>query len=63
MKNDIIDNLDIEYKIVLNRALKNAIQIFGDNLLNLTLGGSGGKGNIIKNWSDLDIYVDALIHT
>ena len=57
MKNDIIDNLDIEYKIVLNRALKNAIQIFSDNLLNLTLGGSGGKGNIIKNWSDLDIYV------
>ena len=34
-----------------------AKEIFNDNLCNITLGGSGGKGKIIDKWSDLDFYI------
>lgn len=34
-----------------------AIDIFDNNLINITLGGSGGKVEIIDGWSDLDFYI------
>ena len=46
-----------EYKVSLVDALDRIRDVFGDNLLNVTLGGSGGKNKIIDGWSDLDIYV------
>ena len=46
-----------EYKQTLILFLDLAQQIFKDNLLSITLGGSGGKNKIIDNSSDLDIYV------
>lgn len=53
----IISKLPIAYKNELKNVINNAILIFKDNLINVTLGGSGGKGNIIEDWSDLDVYI------
>lgn len=47
----------IEYKQVLIEVLKVSKEELKDNLLSITLGGSGGKNNIIPQWSDLDIYI------
>ena len=49
--------LPLEYKIALDELLIRAKSVFGDNLLSFIVGGSGGKGNIIDKWSDLDIYI------
>ncbi len=46
-----------EYKNILTKFLDLSKTIFKDNLLSITLGGSGGKNKLIKGWSDLDIYV------
>ena len=46
-----------EYKRTLSDALDISREIFLDNLVSITLGGSGGKNNIIEGWSDLDIYI------
>lgn len=53
----IINKLPEKYKQVLKNDLDSAILSFNDNLINITLGGSGGKGNVIDGWSDLDLYV------
>ena len=45
------------YKEKLNDVVKEAITIFHNNLKSITLGGSGGKAEIIPFWSDLDIYI------
>lgn len=64
--NDIIDKIfkkynfngfPIKYKEKLISICEQAHSIFGSNLQSITLGGSGGKNNIIVNWSDLDIYI------
>lgn len=49
--------LPYNYKIALFNALSFARSTFRDNLCSVTLGGSGGKGNIIEGWSDLDLYL------
>jgi len=54
MKEKYIENED--YNKVLIEVIEKAKSIFQDNLLNITLGGSGGKNNIIPGWSDLDLY-------
>ena len=46
-----------EYKVSLVNALDKIRNVFRDNLLSVTLGGSGGKNKIIDGWSDLDIYI------
>lgn len=46
-----------KYNKVLEYILDNAKSIFGKNLVNITLGGSGSKNNIVDGWSDLDIYI------
>ena len=46
-----------EYKKVLMIAMKKINEELGEDLLSITLGGSGGKNKIIQGWSDLDIYV------
>jgi hypothetical protein len=46
-----------EYKFSLVNALDKIRGVFKDNLLSVTLGGSGGKNKIIDGWSDLDIYI------
>ena len=46
-----------EYKVSLVNALDKIRGVFKDNLLSVTLGGSGGKNKIIDGWSDLDIYI------
>lgn len=46
-----------EYKVSLVNALDKIRCVFKDNLLSVTLGGSGGKNKIIDGWSDLDIYI------
>jgi len=51
------DGYPEEYKVSLINALDNISDVFVDNLLNVTLGGSGGKNKIIDGWSDLDIYI------
>lgn len=53
----MINKLPEKYKQQLELILECAKNIFDDNLINIILGGSGGKGNIIENWSDLDIYI------
>ena len=53
----MINKLPEKYKKKLELILETAQNIFDDNLINIILGGSGGKGNIIENWSDLDIYI------
>lgn len=64
--NNIIDNIlkkyhfndfPSEYKEKLISICEQAYSIFDLNLQSITLGGSGGKNNIIVNWSDLDIYI------
>ena len=54
---ETIDKMPIDYKIGLNKTIRNALITFKENLINITLGGSGGKGNIIEGWSDLDLYI------
>lgn len=54
---EVVDKLPNEYKSELNDIVNKAIVIFGDNLINITLGGSAGKNNVIPNWSDLDLYI------
>lgn len=49
-------NYPNEYKAVLVQVIEEAINIFNDNLLSITLGGSGGKNKIHIGWSDLDVY-------
>ena len=46
-----------EYRVSLVNALDKIRGVFKDNLLSVTLGGSGGKNKIIDGWSDLDIYI------
>ena len=53
----ILEALPEEYKNTLIYVRESAIDIFQDKLYNLTLGGSGGKGNIIEGFSDLDLYI------
>ena len=53
----IISKLPLEYHNQLVNVVSDAIAIFKDNLINITLGGSGGKGNVINGWSDLDVYI------
>lgn len=47
----------IKYIELINRVVNSMISIFDDNLITIVLGGSGGKGNIIEGWSDIDLYV------
>ena len=54
---EIINELPENYLKVLKKDIESAILIFNDNLINITLGGSGGKGNVIEGWSDLDLYI------
>ena len=53
----IISKLPLSYRDELKNVVNNAMAIFKDNLINMTLGGSGGKGNAINGWSDLDVYI------
>lgn len=46
-----------KYNIIINDLIKKAKLFFKDKLINITLGGSGGKDDIIDNWSDLDMYI------
>ena len=57
---DLFKMIPREYKESLLGITNKAKEIFKDNLINVTLGGSGGKGKIIDGWSDLDIYI--IIH-
>ena len=57
MESEIISKLPEKYRIALYSIINYACISFGNNLFNLTLGGSGGKGKIIEGWSDLDIYI------
>lgn len=50
-------NIPKNYDEQLKEIVKLAEIIFGDNLLNITLGGSAGKGLVIQNWSDIDLYL------
>ena len=50
-------NFPENYKNSLVFVLETAKRELKENLLNITLGGSGGKNNIIEGWSDLDIYI------
>ena len=46
-----------KYLRVLEESAHIIISSFKDNLVNITLGGSGGKNEIIEGHSDLDLYV------
>lgn len=50
-------NYSVKYIELINRIVNSMISIFDDNLITIVLGGSGGKGNIIDGWSDIDLYV------
>ena len=50
-------NYPVKYIELINRIVNSMISIFDDNLITIVLGGSGGKGNIIDGWSDIDLYV------
>ena len=51
------DNFPVKYQKVLVDVISASQEELADNLLSITLGGSGGKNNIIPGWSDLDIYI------
>lgn len=57
LKNYNFINFPESYKNTLIEILDIAKEELKDNLLSITLGGSGGKNNLIKGWSDLDIYI------
>lgn len=46
-----------DYKEKLISTCEVAYDTFGTNLKNITLGGSGGKNNLIPGWSDIDIFI------
>lgn len=50
-----------QYYDTLQKVISLLKEQFQDNLLSVTLGGSGGKNQIIEGWSDLDLYV-ILVH-
>lgn len=64
--NEIVDEIlkkysftgfPVKYKERLVDVCEKAYSIFKSNLQSITLGGSGGKNNLIEEWSDLDIYI------
>lgn len=50
-------NYPEHYKKTLIDLIDIAQEELKDNLLSITLGGSGGKNKIIEGWSDLDVYI------
>ena len=50
-------NFPENYKDSIVLVLETAKKELKENLVSITLGGSGGKNNIIEGWSDLDIYI------
>lgn len=46
-----------DYIDLINRTLDFIVKKFNDDLISAILGGSGGKGNIIPGWSDIDLYI------
>ena len=50
-------NYPVKYIELINRIVNLMISIFDDNLITIVLGGSGGNGNIIDGWYDIDLYV------
>lgn len=52
-----ITNLPKKYQDILVDIIDVANEIYKDNLLDIFLAGSGGRGHIIENWSDLDLYI------
>lgn len=55
-QNNNISELPETYFLLLEEAIDKAIDLFGNNLLSITIGGSGGKGHIHIGWSDLDLF-------
>ena len=53
---DKIEHMPEQYKNCINYVIKHAKKIYKENLSCIFLAGSGGKGNILENWSDLDLY-------
>lgn len=49
-------NFPLKYKDKLIKVIDKAFELLGDNLLSITLGGSGGRGQIVEGWSDIDLY-------
>lgn len=57
VNNETVLKYPKKYYETMNKVIDYAKEIFKDNLCNITLGGSGGKGKIIEDWSDLDFYI------
>ena len=57
IENNKIELLPKLYKETINNATREAISIFDDDLISITLGGSAGKNDVIPGWSDLDLYI------
>lgn len=57
LQNYQYDTFPVKYQKVLVDVIRASKEELADNLLSITLGGSGGKNNIIPGWSDLDIYI------
>lgn len=49
-------NFPVKYKEKLINVIDKAFELLGNNLLSITLGGSGGRGQIVEGWSDIDLY-------
>ena len=55
-QNGLLDNFPTDYLDTLIKSVNIAFDIFKDDILSITLGGSGGKNLIHEGWSDLDLY-------
>ncbi len=52
-----LDKIPNSYQDTIINVVYECCRVFGDNLINMTLGGSCGKNEPINGWSDIDIYV------
>jgi len=52
-----ITNIPNNYQNVLLDTIEISKEIYKDNLIDIFLAGSGGRGHIIENWSDIDLYI------
>jgi hypothetical protein len=50
-------NYPSQYRECIIKVIYKSIEIFRENLCNITIGGSAGKNQIIVGWSDLDFYI------
>lgn len=55
-KYNLLNNFPKKYLETLSKSIDYSLEVFDNNILSITLGGSCGKNHIHEGWSDIDLY-------